>query len=114
MKPMARRADRMFSARPGIPVLTRVAAAVLLLVAGGGCSRCGGSGAPVATTAADGGSLSPVVTTAGDKEPSTPVPTAPPARPRADADAGDPRCFSVGYGQNSAGTAALFAHRDLQ
>ena len=33
---------------------------------------------------------------------------------RADPDAGDAKCFSVGYGQNSAGTTALFARRDLQ
>lgn len=36
------------------------------------------------------------------------------AIPSAEGDAGDSKCFSVGYGQNSAGTTALFARRDLQ
>ncbi len=116
----ARRAEPR--SRSGIPTLTRVAAAMVLVGAGGGCSRCGGSGAPLATTATNGGSASSAAPTASDGDSATPVGKAPgatgsaasPASPRVDGDAGDPACFSVGYGQNSVGTTALFARRDLQ
>jgi hypothetical protein len=76
----------------------------------------------LAPTAADGGSSSPAARTAGDGDSATPVEKSPGAAgsaasragPIADGDAGDSACFSVGYGQNSVGTTALFARRDLQ
>jgi hypothetical protein len=69
----------------------------------------------MATTATSGGSSSPTLPAAGDSEPAPPAAgSSPPANPGADGDAGDPKCFSVGYGQNSVETTALFARRDLQ
>jgi hypothetical protein len=63
------------------------------------------------------GSSSPVTTAGAAAEPARAASagaSASTGSPGGDADAGDSKCFSVGYGQNSAGTTALFARRDLQ